>query len=1003
MRRYILLLLLLLLLMNINIVDAYTTYITSSDNVKFSIPTDYFYTSNSYTHNAAQTIVSDNVYSGSFKMTWSTQIMIISGTSAYSRVYKNGIPYGIEHVSALQFNDISETFSNSIINTSDTLELWVHTESGVQIRAYNFNMSFDIDYIDNWYNTSYNYRVHNKFTNGNRPMVVNFTILNTTGTNNASYIFCNGLCKPDLSDIRFSLENTTALPFWVENATSGKVWVNVTGNGTVNMYYNNRNADNISNGNTTFTLFDDFSGAALDTTKWNSLGTVTASVANSQLTLGSGACNVDNTLKTYMTFLIGTEVEFFTNPGAVGGAGACKFFGTGNGVLGAWNTNVDGFYANSGVWSMVSNNAVVGTTNVDSSVLKHYTITRNTATVIHFFKDGVDMTLSPSSTPYTGSSSVEFMGGVVQTVEWVHVRTLASTSTSWSTNTSLYSNNYTNDQTLNLSVPKDTSVNFYFNGTVNNWVANGIAQGSQSNSFNYTFSDTSIYNNITVYSSNRSITWNVTAIPFSQLNVTLLTPVNGSLVTFNYPPQYGNIEFTWQKITTSGYNIQVSKDTNFNIIVVDNSVSTNTSTNSIEQGVYYWRVRTFNSGVGGNWSNISVFTHTPLTFGAVNYSAQGIVYQLLNGQISVISGAKVEIYNSTFYDFMITGSNGYYIFQNLAQGSTYTLKASKVDEFDDSGLIPVTATNGTVTTNILLQKCTSVFNCFYNKQFVTFAVQDIYFNRYSNVLISIYKNGELTVTDQKLTDSTGKATFLLVKNQDYTVTAVNSSLGISKILTIIAGDTYYVILVSPTITYFQQPNSADATLRITPVTSTINATHSYINITYLNTSGVAHKVNVMLNRTNIDTTQTTLFTTEVTSANNTFSFIVPNQGTNYVAVVKIYDDVGATILYNFKYGFTFPGIPSNPFSGNDDLLGMIAVGFLLFMATFFSESTAGIGAVIISAMAGILYGMGFMNAPWFGSYTILGVTYSVVPFAVGVTMLFSIIYLIKGRERKEGV
>ncbi len=864
-----------------------------------------------------------------------------------------------------------------------------------------------------WYNDSFNYSVHNSFPNGIRPMVVNFTILNTTGTNNASYIFCNGLCNADLSDIRFSLNNVTALPFWVENATSGKVWVNVTGNGTVNMYYNNPNADNISNGNTTFTLFDDFSGAALDTTKWSSLGTVTASVANSQLTLGSGACGVDNTLKTFMTFPIGTEVEFYTNPGAVGAAGACKFFGFGNGVAGNWPLNVDGIYARNGDWVLLNNAVETGITNVDASVLKHYTITRNSASVEHIFKDGIDMTTSPFDPTYEGSSSVEFMGGVVQTVEWVHVRTLASTSTSWGVANSLFYNSYTNNQQLNFFILENQNIDFYFNTSgaqggagITSWDVNGAPQGWAFSKFTHTVNYGLPQNNITVKYNfdTQQITWLITSAQYHTQNVTLVSPANGSSVNFNYPPQFGDVAFSWSRIGASGYNIIIAKDSNFNVIVTNITTIINSTTQTLEAGVFYWKVRTYNSGeISGNYSNTSTFTNIATTGTPINSSAQGIVYQILNGQISVIGGVKVEIYNSTYYTFMTTGSNGYYLFQNLANG-TYTLKASKVDEFDDSGLLPVTVTNETsATTNILLQKCTSVFNCFYNKQFVTFAVQDLYFNRYSNVLISIYKSGELTLTDQKLTDSTGKATFLMVKDQAYTVTAINSSVGISKTLTITAGDTYYVILVSPSVTYFQQPNSADATIRITPVTNTINVTYGYINITYINNSGIAHKVNVTLNRTNIDTSQTTLFTSEVTSANHTFSFIVPNQGTTYVAIVKIYDDAGTTVQYTFKYGFTFPGIPSNPFSGNDDLLGMIAVGFLLFMATFFSESTAGIGGVIISSMAGILYGMGFMNASWFGSYTILGVTHSVVPFGVGVAMLFSIIYLMKGRERKEGV
>jgi hypothetical protein len=93
-----------------------------------------------------------------------------------------------------------------------------------------------------WWNDSWNYRVDNSITNGSRSYQISLNISNTTGMNNATHIFCNGNCNSNFTDIRFTLDNITVLPYWIENNTTGKVWVNVTVNGTVNMYYGNTDA-----------------------------------------------------------------------------------------------------------------------------------------------------------------------------------------------------------------------------------------------------------------------------------------------------------------------------------------------------------------------------------------------------------------------------------------------------------------------------------------------------------------------------------------------------------------------------------------------------------------------------------------------------------------------------------------------------------------------------------------------------------------------------------------
>jgi hypothetical protein len=82
--------------------------------------------------------------------------------------------------------------------------------------------------------------------------------------------------RPDFADIRFTDEDgVTLLPYWLElaNPTTAIFWIKVpsimaNSIKTIFMYYGNPVAASLSDGNAVFDFFDDFSGAAVDLTKW---------------------------------------------------------------------------------------------------------------------------------------------------------------------------------------------------------------------------------------------------------------------------------------------------------------------------------------------------------------------------------------------------------------------------------------------------------------------------------------------------------------------------------------------------------------------------------------------------------------------------------------------------------------------------------------------------------------------------------------------------------------
>ena len=224
-------------------------------------------------------------------------------------------------------------------------------------------------------------------------------------------------------------DETTPIDYWIEDITADplKMWVEVTddlgSNQTVYIYYGKSGATTDSNIDDTFIFGDDFPGSSVDTNKWDILGTDYSSVSGSILTLDAGTENPPyNNLNSKTTFGVGHVTEFYINPGVVGGSGAAKFFGLGNGASPAWYTNTDGFYASSGGWTFLNNAVSAGATNVDDSAYKKYAIHKESASSMKWYKDGVEMTSSGVDPTFEGSSSVSFFAGIAMYIDYLFVR-----------------------------------------------------------------------------------------------------------------------------------------------------------------------------------------------------------------------------------------------------------------------------------------------------------------------------------------------------------------------------------------------------------------------------------------------------------------------------------------------------------------------------------------------------------------------------------------------------
>ena len=94
-----------------------------------------------------------------------------------------------------------------------------------------------------------------------------------SGTDSGENVYLENKAKTDFGDVRFvQSDNNTLLSYWLEkiDGTTATFWVKIAGNltaqfQTIYVYYGNNQTTTTSNGETTFTFFDDFSS---DLTKW---------------------------------------------------------------------------------------------------------------------------------------------------------------------------------------------------------------------------------------------------------------------------------------------------------------------------------------------------------------------------------------------------------------------------------------------------------------------------------------------------------------------------------------------------------------------------------------------------------------------------------------------------------------------------------------------------------------------------------------------------------------
>jgi len=483
---------------------------------------------------------------------------------------------------------------------------------------------------------------------------------------------------------------------------------------------------------------------------------------------------------------------------------------------------------------------------------------------------------------------------------------------------------------------------------------------------------------------------------YDYINATpsLTYPYNTSTLSFTFPPQIDDVNFSWLPIGSSGYQIMVAKDSNFNIMVADTTTTNNYSMHSLDAATYYWKVRTYNDAGAtlGNWSDVFTFTHASTTASLTGVNINGVVYTMSGSTVTPLSGANVYLYNNTATMGTITGSNGYFLFTGLANGSVYYLKAALKD-YQASEIYNVN-TSGTTTQNIVLKPAEPAwFEA--DKQYVNFKTRWLFclFDcDVSGVTLTVYKYGEASPavigseTNPKITDSSGSVSFLLFKTQRYTITVVNGTQGINQDMTIYPTDNSYIILISNTETPFQtHPMLEIDAINTTVSKSIVNSTYTNIDVSYNDSLGQTINMTVYFNQSNV-TLATTSFIGNGTHSFNTTGYSGQEYTVHFLGNHTTYGVIDYTYVVKFdKTSVGTRGIP-------EELWLWFAVAIMFFTAAIFTASTAEIGMMVVCAEGWIFLALGMFS------------TINTVSFGIGLTLVsvLSIMAYMNAAKKKEG-
>ncbi len=495
---------------------------------------------------------------------------------------------------------------------------------------------------------------------------------------------------------------------------------------------------------------------------------------------------------------------------------------------------------------------------------------------------------------------------------------------------------------------------------------------------------------------------NITNIPYIKLTYSypsLISPANSSALTKAYPPLTSSINFTWFGDPVLSSNLLVAKDSNFNLIAIDTTVTTNYLNQSLEAGNYWWKVRYYNStsGTYSSYSNVFNFTltNTQTTSGT---AIQGTVYELIGGLNTPIDGATVYISSAAanWSSSQTVGSNGYYLFTGLTNSTTYYLSA-KASGYDDSVQVYVTTGAGTwVTQNIPMTLCISGLTCYGTVNYVKFVATDFFGNLYNGLSVNVYKGSDVTTTYTATTGSDGSATFRMTKDQSYRLVFTGSTIT-STTITVTPGEStlfYVFVSTSTPPKWWDNTTYQEVDTVRTGVTTGTSGGVAYVNVTYNDSLAQTTVWTVYLNQTNH--TQPNATQTKLQSAtgsgnfSTSFSIASGYAGESYLINIVATHTTFGTIKRSF--GVQFYGTKDDSLNFIPSvIMAIIAIAILVFVGAFFDSTNFAQGSAIICTLAWIELGLGM-----FSYFDVVK-----IGLGIGIASVIAVIANMNERNKKE--
>lgn len=286
-----------------------------------------------------------------------------------------------------------------------------------------------------WYDDNWAYRQTVALTNSGSAQT-DFQVSITLDT---ATLITAGKMQSDCDDIRV-LDNTgKVLPYWIEtgnnacNTSTTAIWVKVpsistTGN-AVFVYYGNPSAISQQDGNAVFAFFDDFSGSSVDSTKWTSSTTGTASIAVTggtvELSSNPGQAGLTGKVNITNNFILEKRIKYVDSPALDRnrfGPGSTP--GQDHGIF--WrSTDIQVFW--NGAWSGTAVTASQYYRDKRTHDGSTFTWTITTDAGAAFYSNSISNTLSATQYPSMITGDSPTVAGGDMFIDWIFARKYAAT------------------------------------------------------------------------------------------------------------------------------------------------------------------------------------------------------------------------------------------------------------------------------------------------------------------------------------------------------------------------------------------------------------------------------------------------------------------------------------------------------------------------------------------------------------------------------------------------